>query len=70
MSRSERAPIGTLVADIHLHRARLFFRAQPYPWSSPQADLAAARGLIEKCGYWRRKEELEEADGVIGGCRK
>ena len=54
-----------LMVDIHLHRARLFFREANYPWESPEADLAAARKLIEECGYWRRKEELEDAERVI-----
>ena len=36
-------------------------------WGSPAADLAAARELIEKCGYGRRKEELEDAERAIGG---
>ena len=55
------------MADIHLHRARLFFREATYPWGSAAADLAAARELIEKCGYGRRKEELEDAERAIGG---
>jgi nucleoside phosphorylase len=50
------------MADIHLYRARLFFREEHYPWESPQKDLTEARRLIEKCGYWRRKEELEDAE--------
>lgn len=51
--------------DLHLCRARLFFRAKPYPWQSRQDDLRAARQLIERCGYWRRKGELEDAEKVI-----
>ena len=47
-------------ADVHLHRARLFFREATYPWELPTADLAAARKLIEECGYGRRQEELED----------
>src|SRR5258706_143043 len=43
-------------------RARLFHDVKLYPWTSPQEDLAAARKLIEQCGYWRRKEELEDAE--------
>jgi deoxyribodipyrimidine photo-lyase len=31
----------------------------------PAADLAAARTLIEECGYWRRKEELEDVEKAI-----
>lgn len=26
--------------------------------------FAAARKLIEQCGYWRRKEELEDAEAA------
>ena len=64
---AERGPMKLFMADIHLHRARLFFREAQYPWGSAAADLAAARGLIEKCGYGRRKEELEDAERAIGG---
>ena len=38
-----------------------------YPWTSPQADLAAARQFTERCDYSRRKEELEDADKMILG---
>ena len=72
---AERGPMKLFLADIHLHRARLFGSQMPdagcqmadakYPWESPAADLAAARKLIEQCGYWRRKEELEDAEKVI-----
>ncbi len=54
------------MADIHLHRARLFGRVSPYPWVSPQADLAAARRLIVKHGYGRRMEELDNAEKALG----
>ena len=43
------------LADIHLHRAR-FFR--------DNTELAKARELIEKHGYGRRKEELEDAEAA------
>ena len=33
---------------------------------SAKDDLADARRLIEKHGYWRRKEELEDAERAIG----
>ena len=59
---AERGPMRLYMADIHLYRAGLFHAVQPYPWDSPHADLAAARRLIEECGYWRRKEELEDAE--------
>ena len=62
---AERGPMKLFMADIHLHRARLFFREAEYPWGSPAADLAAARGLIEQCGYGRRKEELEDAEAAV-----
>ena len=64
---AERGPMKLHMADIHLQRARLFFREAEYPWGSPAADLAAARKLIETCGYGRRKEELEDAERAIGG---
>jgi tetratricopeptide (TPR) repeat protein len=74
---AERGPMPLFLADIHLHRARLFglSRQQPahYPWDSPQADLAEARRLIEKHGYGRRRQELEDAEtaarrqGIIPG---
>jgi tetratricopeptide (TPR) repeat protein len=64
---AERGPMRLHMADIHLYRARLFFREKEYPWESAEADLKAARKLIEQCGYWRRKEELEDAERVILG---
>jgi hypothetical protein len=61
---AERGPMPLFLADIHLYRARLFRTVTPYPWDSPQHDLAEARRLIEKHGYWRRKEELEDAEAA------
>jgi tetratricopeptide (TPR) repeat protein len=46
------------MADIHLHRARLF---------CDKAELNKARELIEQYGYWRRKEELEDAEAAARG---
>ncbi|HZW26677.1 MAG TPA: SEFIR domain-containing protein [Gallionella sp.] len=70
---AERGTMPLFMADIYLHRARLFFREAEYPWHnedgtprSAQQDLAKAWRLIEKHGYWRRKEELEDAEAVIG----
>jgi hypothetical protein len=57
-----RGPMPLFLADIHLHRARLFGARDDYPWGSPAADLDAARRLIEKHGYGRRREELEDAE--------
>ena len=62
--RAERGPMRLHLADIHLHRARLFHGVTPYPWESPHADLAAARTLIEQCGYGRRREELADAEAA------
>jgi tetratricopeptide (TPR) repeat protein len=61
----ERGPMPLFLADIQMYRARLFFREANYPWQSPQHDLAEARRLIFKHGYLRRKEELEDAEGLI-----
>ncbi|MCB1826631.1 hypothetical protein [Accumulibacter sp.] len=66
---AERGPMRLFLADIHLHRARLFHAATPYPWGSPQADLAAARKLIEQCGYGRRLEELADAEAALSCAR-
>jgi hypothetical protein len=62
---AERGPMPLFLADIHLYRARLFFRQAEYPWESPQHDLAEARRLIFKHGYLRRQEELEDAEELI-----
>ena len=64
---AERGPMRLHLADIHLHRARLFFRDKPYLWKSPQDDLAAAEKLIHDCGYRRRDEELADAKQAILG---
>jgi hypothetical protein len=71
---AERGPMPLFLADIHLHRARLFGirnaergmrnEGPAYPWGSPQADLAAAENLINACGYHRRDEELADAKKV------
>jgi ABC-type transport system substrate-binding protein len=36
---------------------------------SPQSDLAQARRLIEKHGYWRHKGELEDAEQAQRGAK-
>jgi tetratricopeptide (TPR) repeat protein len=65
---AERGPMPLYLADVHLHRARLFGRLPKsdrqakFPDIDPKAELAEARRLIEKHGYWRRKEELEDAE--------
>jgi hypothetical protein len=62
---AERGEMRAALADIRLHRARLFHARTPYPWDSPKADLGAAEDLIEACGYGRRDRELAEAKRVI-----
>ncbi len=52
---ASRADMRLHMADIHLHRARLF---------RDKEELKKARDLIEQCGYWRRKEELEDAEAA------
>jgi hypothetical protein len=73
---AERGPMRLFMADIHLYRARLFGGmtgeggGMKYPWDKnpdgsprgPKDDLADARKLIDQCGYWRRKEQLEDAE--------
>ncbi len=62
---AERGPMKLHMADIHLYRARLFFREETYPWESARKDLEAAEKLINECGYHRRDEELADAKRVI-----
>jgi tetratricopeptide (TPR) repeat protein len=50
---AERGPMRLHLADIHLHSALLLFDKE---------ELKKARALIELCGYWRRKIELEDAE--------
>ena len=74
---AERGPMPLFLADIYLHRARLFGvrnaecgvrnEEAAYPWESAEADLTEARRLIYKHGYLRRKEELEDAEKALGG---
>ncbi len=55
---AERGPMPLHLADVHLYRARLFH---------DRAALAEARRLVEKHGYWRRREELEDLEAVADG---
>ena len=49
-------------ADILLTRSRLFFRDD---LDAARKNLREARRLIEKHGYHRRDEELQDAEAVI-----
>ncbi|MEW6219216.1 MAG: toll/interleukin-1 receptor domain-containing protein [Thermodesulfobacteriota bacterium] len=60
---AERGPMRLHLADIHLHRARLFFRTD---LAQAGQDLAAARVLVDQCGYHRRDQELQDAEAVLG----
>jgi tetratricopeptide (TPR) repeat protein len=55
---AERGPMPLFLADVHLHRARLFH---------DRAALAEARRLVEKHGYGRRREELADLEAMAGG---
>ncbi len=67
---AERGPMRLFMADVHMYRARLFMREEVYPWESPEVDLAAARKLIQECGYHRRDEELADAEAALKGWRE
>ncbi|MGB0515148.1 MAG: hypothetical protein ACPGJE_09955, partial [Wenzhouxiangellaceae bacterium] len=54
---AERGPMPLHLADVHLHRARLF---------RDRDELAKAKALIKKHGYWRRREELADAEEASG----
>jgi hypothetical protein len=77
---AERGPMPLYLADVHLHRARLArgqkseVRGQSAEGSGrafaevdAKEELAQARALIEQCGYWRRREELEDAEAAAAG---
>jgi hypothetical protein len=65
---AERGPMRLYLADIYLHRTRLFGlianRPAAYPWVSTRDDLDKARKLIDECGDGRRREELEDAEAA------
>jgi tetratricopeptide (TPR) repeat protein len=52
---AERSLMRLHMADILLYRARLF---------RDNGALKQARVMIENCGYWRRREELEDAEAA------
>jgi tetratricopeptide (TPR) repeat protein len=66
---ARRGPMPLFMANIHLHRARLFGTKKAgepqYPWESPQTDLAEARRLIFKHRYWRKLKELEDGENGL-----
>ena len=67
---AERGPMPLVLADVHLHRARLVGmtnaegRMTNWPGVDPKAELAKARALIAKHGYGRRLEELADAEAA------
>jgi hypothetical protein len=66
------------LADVHLHRARLLGMRKSecgmrndegdreYPWGSAREDLAKARQLIDHHHYGRRRDELADAEAMLG----
>jgi hypothetical protein len=54
---AERGPMLLVLADVHLHRARLF---------RDRAELATAAKLIRELGYGRRFDELADAEEALG----
>jgi hypothetical protein len=55
---AERGPMPLYLADVSLHRARLF---------RDRLALAEARRLIEHHGYGRRRDELADAEAAAAG---
>lgn len=52
---AERGPMPLFLADVHLHRARMF---------RDKTELARAAQLIRDLGYGRRFEELADAEAA------
>ncbi|HVE71994.1 MAG TPA: hypothetical protein VNI54_11545 [Thermoanaerobaculia bacterium] len=59
---AERGPMRLYLADVHLYRARLFFREN---LDAAREELKKARALIERCSYHRRDDEVRDAENVI-----
>jgi tetratricopeptide (TPR) repeat protein len=59
---AERGPMKLFMADIHLHRARLFFREAKYPLGIP-------RRRSRRRARDHREMRLRAAQGGAGGCR-
>lgn len=55
---AERGPMPLYLADVHLHRARMF---------RDKAELAKAAKLIRDLGYGRRYDELADAEEAAKG---
>ncbi len=55
---AERGPMPLHLADVHLHRARMF---------RDKAELAKAATLIRDLGYGRRNDELADAEAAAKG---
>ena len=54
------------LADVHLHRARLLGMVEGEEQRAKD-ELSAARQLIEKHNYGRRREELADAEQWLAG---
>jgi hypothetical protein len=66
---AERGPMRLHLADVHLHRARIFrdrAELQRARIFRDRAELQRARILIEQCGYGRRKGEFEDVEEAAG----
>ncbi len=55
---AERGPMPLFLADVHLHRARMF---------RDKAELAKAAEIIRRVGYGRRYDELADAEAAAKG---
>ena len=63
---AERGPMPLFLADVHLHRARLLGMVTGEEQRAKD-ELSAARRLIEKHNYGRRREELADAEQWLAG---
>ena len=55
---AERGPMPLFLAEVHLHRARMF---------RDRDELAKAAKLIRELGYGRRDDELADAEAALAG---
>jgi hypothetical protein len=61
-----RGPMRLHLADIHLHRARLFFREKDYPWKG--SAFVPAGTSAEQMTGWGAKDDLAAAEKLINEC--
>ena len=64
---AERGPMKLFMADIHLHRARLFFREAEYPWHSPPPISPPRASALSNAATGGAKRSWRMPSGLLAG---